>query len=212
MPPKNMSREQIQTEQNIILKNALLIVAEEGHNNISMRKLAKMCKFSHTKIYYYFKNKDAILISLIEDGFSILNSSVVDECNKAKNEKERIIACLTQLYRFGIEKPNHFNLMFGIDSPKCSDFLEKDVSAEDAKKQREKAFEFYDYLMNIINDYASSVGAKLNDQERLNIFIQISGIVWLENSRILKELDHDKDSLFESTLTTVLQIIRSKST
>ncbi len=212
MPPKNMSKERIEAEKNTILEHALNIVGEEGYRSISMRKIGKSCNFSHAKIYYYFANKDEILLSLVDNGFSILKNKVVEECEKETNPKQKLITYLTEIYNFGIKKANYFNLMFGIEVPKYSDLLSKGKieEIENLHAYKEKALEFYMYYTKVIKDYATTLNTTLTDDEVLNSFIQVSGIIWLENSKLLKEIDHDKDSLFESTVNNILHNLSNK--
>ncbi len=209
MPPKNMSKEKIEIEKNIILDSALAIVAEDGHRALSMRKIGAKCNFSHAKIYYYFSNKDEILLTLVDRGFKILKNRFVESCDQVSDNKEKFITTLTQLYNFGIDEPNYFNLMFGIEVPKCSDFLVSEVSSNYALEQKENAMFFYNYYTNIVKDYCNENNFNISQDEMLNIFIQVSGIIWLENARLLIELDHDKSSLFKSTLNNIIKFIES---
>lgn len=211
MPSKSMSKEKFEYERNIILDCSLAIVSEEGYGGVSMRKIGKLCDFSHTKVYYYFSNKDEILLSLVDNGFSILKDRVENECDKISDSKDKLIACLKEIYRFGINEPNYFNLIFGIEVPKYTDFLSKEVSNNNLDAYMKKATQFYSYYSNIVSDYAKSINLSLSNEEIINIFIQISGIVWVENARLLKEIGQDKDILFESTLESIILSLNLKS-
>lgn len=209
MPPKNMSKEKIEIERNIILDSALSIVGEDGHRALSMRKIGARCNFSHAKIYYYFSNKDEILLTLVDKGFKILKNRFVEACEQVSDNKEKFITSLAQIYNFGIDEPNYFNLMFGIEVPKCNDFLISGVSSNDALAQKENAMVFYNYYTDIVKGYCSENNFDISRDEILNIFIQVSGIVWLENARLLIELDHDKSPLFNSSVDNIIKFIES---
>ncbi len=210
MPPKKMSKDKIESEKRLILNNALTIVGKEGYRGISMRKIAECCNFSHAKIYYYFSNKDEIIFTLVDNGFDMLMNKVVVGCEKESTNKAKFITCLKQLYLFGINESNYFNLMFGIEVPKCSDFLSKKLLNHDVIAQKEKAIEFYNFYSNTTQNYARSINIDLNQDEILNIFIQISGIVWLENAKLLQEIGHDKDTLFNVTLNNIISFLNLK--
>lgn len=209
MPPKNMSKERVEIEKNIILNSALDIVGEDGYRAISMRKIGARCNFSHAKIYYYFSNKDEILLSLVDNGFSILKNRLIEECEKQSTNKDKFITCLSQIYEFGINEPNYFNLMFGIEVPKCNDFLATSTLNKEAIAQKENAMAFYNYFSNTVKEYSSEMNFNITRDEILSVFIQVSGIVWLENAKLLKELDHDKSPLFKSTVNNIIKFIEA---
>jgi AcrR family transcriptional regulator len=52
-----------------LLKSASLIIKEQGVENLSMRKLADVVGVSRTAPYHHFKDKNALLCALAEQGF-----------------------------------------------------------------------------------------------------------------------------------------------
>ncbi len=209
MPPKNMSKERVELEKQTILDSALSIVGNEGYRAISMRKIGKDCNFSHAKIYYYFSNKDEILLTLVDNGFKILKEKIIQECQKQSNNKDKFITCLTQIYEFGINEPNYFNLMFGIEVPKCSDFIATTNLNKEAIAQKENAMVFYNYFSNVVKEYSHENSFNITRDEILSVFIQVSGIVWFENAKLLKEINQSKETLFDSTVKNIVKFIES---
>ncbi len=206
MPPKNMTVEQRQEEKNIILRQSLKILSEEGYQNVTMRKIGRACNFSHAKIYYYFDNKDEVIASLVDNGFEILRTQLEEYCEKVSTGKEKFIEVLKGVYNFGIKEPNYFNLMFGFGTPKCSDF-----SGTRSTTVKEHASYFYGYYSDVINNYAKELGVTLTRDEVLTIFIQVTGVVWFENAKLLAEIEHNKEDLIECTINNVLLFLSSKS-
>ena len=92
-----------------ILKASRDIVANEGLNALSIRKLAKNCNVAVGSIYNYFSSKDDLMISTIEsvweDIFRIDDSSV--SCDDFLKYLSDIFTHLTR----GIKKyPNFFTI------------------------------------------------------------------------------------------------------
>jgi len=56
--------------RNTILEHAARIIAQKGYAGFSIRKLALSIDYSPRTIYLYFKDKDAILLSLVEDSYA----------------------------------------------------------------------------------------------------------------------------------------------
>ncbi len=206
MPPKNMSNKKRDEEKSIILAHTLKILSEQGYEAVTMRNIGKECNFSHAKIYYYFSNKDEVVSSLVDNGFEILKSEIIKSCNEVSTNKDRFIKVLKTIYNFGINKSNYFNLMFGFDTPKYSK-----VSDTSSKTIREDTAVFYEYYSSIVRYYLDEINVSLTKDEILSIFIQVTGIVWFENSKFLVEIDHDKDDLIECTINNILSFLSIKA-
>lgn len=78
----------------IILKAAHELTEKEGLDGISIRKIADMIEYSPAIIYHYFKNKDEIIIRLLELDYQKLLSvlSVLQTGEKTPEEKLRASA------------------------------------------------------------------------------------------------------------------------
>lgn len=200
MPPKIMTAEQREKEKELILKASLELVEESGYRNITVRKIALKCNRAHGTIYNYFDNKDEILLSLVDKGFNILKQHLHAINREELSKKQNFVNMLTVIYNFGINEPNYFNLMFGIEVPKCSDFILIEGIEGKAISQKENAIEFYNLYTRTCLDYCS----KMSEENILNVFIQVAGIVWLENARILKEINFDKKRIFNSTMCEIV--------
>lgn len=65
--------------QNEIIEAAKAIIHEKGHEAITVRNLAELTGYSHTSLYYYFKDLNALLWALrfdmIEDMITELTST-----------------------------------------------------------------------------------------------------------------------------------------
>src|SRR6185369_1180340 len=62
--------------QKLILDAAMETFLEKGYEDISIRNIAEKIEYSPTTIYLYFKDKDAILYALHQEGFRIMNSKM----------------------------------------------------------------------------------------------------------------------------------------
>lgn len=52
------------------------IIAKEGFDNLSIRKIAKKIEYSPSIIYHYFKDKDDILNSVMKSGYMKIVNAV----------------------------------------------------------------------------------------------------------------------------------------
>ncbi len=93
---------------------ASLLIQENGVDALSMRKLADVVGVSRTAPYHHFKDKNALLCAIAEEGFRLqatIINSVSDDCTKDVSEQ---FAEFVQSYiRFASEHPAHYDLMYG---------------------------------------------------------------------------------------------------
>jgi AcrR family transcriptional regulator len=52
-----------------ILTTAIEVIAQSGHEALTIRKLAREIEYSPRTIYLYFEDKDALLRDVVEEGF-----------------------------------------------------------------------------------------------------------------------------------------------
>jgi AcrR family transcriptional regulator len=74
MKSKSMARREREREtlRKTILRAAREILVTEGYEAISLRTIADMIEYSAAALYLHFKDKDAILQALIDEGFEEL--------------------------------------------------------------------------------------------------------------------------------------------
>ena len=72
MPPKEKTPAEKAAERARILDAALEILATDGYQGLTMRRLGQQIGASATKIYLYFVNKDEVYLSVIIEGYRLL--------------------------------------------------------------------------------------------------------------------------------------------
>lgn len=199
--------EKIELEKKIILEKSLEIVINEGYSNLSMRKIGKSCDFSHAKIYYYFSNKEEIILELVTLGFIELRNATEKSLELIESQKERFSVMMRQLYKFGIENSNYFNLMFGFDTPKTKEQLSIDPKSNVFNSFGTESEKYYQLFEDVTKEYADISDDK---GQVIGFFIEVAGIVWLENSRLLSERNYKSDTLFQYTLDRMINFIEAK--
>lgn len=68
-----------------ILAKAKILYAEKGFDGTSMRDIAQAASVNLSLIYYYFKNKEDLLVSILEEGFLRLNETLAKELDKSND-------------------------------------------------------------------------------------------------------------------------------
>jgi AcrR family transcriptional regulator len=106
-------REQEKEElRQTILKVAGDLFLEQGYDHFSMRRVAEEIGYSVATLYLYFRDKDALLFAIVDEGFTIFAQQLEAEAIKSNDPWTRI-GNLAQVYiDFGLRHPVYYQLMF----------------------------------------------------------------------------------------------------
>ncbi len=100
-----------------ILQHARSLLIEEGIQQFSMRKLAKVAGCSPGTLYVYFKNREAILGQLVEDAFDELHKQLMSIERSAPDPLQTLRDLLYAYARFGLNHQDHYQFAFMIQRP-----------------------------------------------------------------------------------------------
>ena len=91
-----------------VLDRALVVVAEEGANRLSLRSIAADLQVSHTAPRHHFGSNAGLLTAIAVEGFVMLGESL-----RRLRENDAPFLDLGVAYvRFAVEHPAHFAVMF----------------------------------------------------------------------------------------------------
>jgi len=100
------------------LKNALIeagieILAREGVNGLSLRKVARKAGVSHAAPYAHFADKQALVAAIATDGHTKIHARFVAIMERYPNDPLRQLVETAWAYvEFGFEEPDHFRITF----------------------------------------------------------------------------------------------------
>lgn len=99
--------------RNALIEAGVKMLAEEGEQNFSMRKLARAAGVSHNAPYMHFADKEALLVAIAEQGFAILSQVVSEAIEQGEGDWDlQLKKCSWAYVRFALEHPSHLNVMF----------------------------------------------------------------------------------------------------
>lgn len=105
-----------------ILDAARKLLLENGYDNLSMRKIASEVGCKAATIYYYYKNKEAIVEALIEEGNRLHYRISKEIANKHINPLLRFEALLWTSMEFGLNNPAYFEILYLLTQRKRNGF------------------------------------------------------------------------------------------
>ncbi|MFW6074723.1 MAG: TetR/AcrR family transcriptional regulator [Chloroflexota bacterium] len=98
-----------------IMEAASELFLTDGYEAVSVRKIAEKANISHGTIYIHFKDKDDLLYQVSEEQFSRLMSRL-RRLPRSREPLRRIEDALLEIMRFGLDHPNDFQLMMGLQT------------------------------------------------------------------------------------------------
>ncbi len=193
MPKPARPAQEIEEIRRRILDEALLMIAAEGFDGMTMRGLADKFGFSAKTLYNYFSCKEEIYLMVLTHGFELLNSRLVEALEGLDDPVERLRTLCRTYVDFGIHNANYYNIMFNWDVPKYNDY--KDTVMEPiARAEKMTAFKMAD----IVGAVAGEISERYGNFPRseigylvLRLWTALHGVVSLFNSRGMHEYESD---------------------
>ena len=103
----------------LILDGARRVFEREGHDKLSIRKVAREIDYSPGTIYLYYKDKDALLLALHEDAFA-RKSQLFAPLMSLSDPRARLEAMGRAYISHALSQPSDFHLMFVDACPMAS--------------------------------------------------------------------------------------------
>lgn len=165
-----------------IINSALAIALEKGFENSRMDDIVDHSKLSKGTIYYYYKSKKDLYLSLVDFWFIEYSTGILSTLDKKESASDQLIALFTYFIYQYKKSPSTFELMI--------EFWRMSRLDHDFNYKLQKIYtQFLDYIAEIIltgidNEEFKDVDPKIT---ALSILINIEGIKWFsifENSNV----------------------------
>ena len=100
-----------------ILDAARKIVAKEGFQGLSVRKITKLMDYSPGIIYHYFKNKEAIVEALVSEGYGRILATVATVSREESSPEAEIKERFTKYIKAALAAPEEYKAFLLNDNP-----------------------------------------------------------------------------------------------
>ena len=120
------ARQKAQIRQEII-DAARDILAREGYEQLSMRKVAERIEYSPTAIYLHFEDKRDLVFQVCEETFGRLVGELESLESDVKDPLARLRDALRRYVAFGLRHPQHYLATFvAVPSDQTPEDIERD--------------------------------------------------------------------------------------
>lgn len=96
-----------------LLREAGVLLREQGVEGVSLRRLAERAGVSRTAPYHHFEDKNALLCALAEEGFRRLDTLMEQVAMTGDNQEAALRQFVRGYLNFAIDDPEQYELMFG---------------------------------------------------------------------------------------------------
>jgi AcrR family transcriptional regulator len=195
---REREREEIRT---LILDAARELFAAQGYEAVTMREIAKRIEYSPTAIYFHFKDKEALLHEICDADFGTLAHQLAETARIA-DPIEKLRATGAAYFRFGVEHPNHYRLMFMTPHPP--------LHSEDSQLRRgNPAEDAYQFLKDIVAEAIAQgrFRPELNDVELVaqTIWAGVHGVISLQIAKCNEDWVEWRD--LETRAKTMIDVL-----
>lgn len=206
MSKTTRSEQEIEDVKKRILDESLIILRDEGFENLSMYKLGKRTDMTAANIYNYYKNKDQLIIAIHKKTFEMLYDALVRAIENEEDSIAKLKKIISSFIDFGKSYPNYYDLMFNRRVPQVSDYIgtsEEELSREEYTTSVRNLNLVLDVGKEIISSRPELKGM---DTELIfiKIFGEFHGLLSLYNSGILKEIVKNPDQVINRVADDVL--------
>ena len=165
MGPRERREREREEIRGRILDAARELFVAEGYEAVTMRRIAERIEYSPTAIYFHFKDKETLLHEICDADFLTLAHQLGDAAQIA-DPIEKLKATGLAYFRFGVDYPNHYRLMFMTPHPPLGDDhdVEKGNPEQDA----------YAFLKQIVEQ---AIGEKRFRRELTDVEL-LSQTIW----------------------------------
>lgn len=95
-----------------LLQAAQKVVASEGHEQLSIRRLAQETQVSPGAPYHHFPDKRSLLLAVALEGYQMLNGTAISAKQTAKTPEKPLFDACKNFLAFAGENPRLMTLMY----------------------------------------------------------------------------------------------------
>lgn len=174
------------------------LVRERGFNGTTTRQIAEQCELSEATLFWYFKSKDEIFVSLLFEGIAFMNNGLEAIRADEASPKEK----LSRLWSFFSEvrsrHPEYFHVFSYLGHPESTSAVTEEVKQEIARRSGDNFRLFTDLIEEMLGSDNTRLVADL-------LWGSFVGLMVLRDSRLnLGARPHPTDAELKSALDMLM--------
>lgn len=213
MPPREKTPAEKAAEKARILDAALDILAADGYEGLTMRRLGQKIGASATKIYLYFVNKDEVYLSVVIEGYRQLCDSLRQAMETVSSGEAQFDAFLHTYLEFAWSHPTFYEVMALKKVPMQADYAGTEME-EVARRKYEAGMEVFTLTRQVMEHYLSDKGYTLQvsrDAAAFSIIVFLNGLLNTYYNRLAHTVFSDLDQLLGDCIRLLKNSFRNSA-
>ncbi|MGL1891034.1 MAG: TetR/AcrR family transcriptional regulator [Spirochaetaceae bacterium] len=97
-----------------MLKSALVLFANEGYENVGIQKIVDSVQVKKPTLYHYFGSKQGLLITLLDDYYTIFFNNLVTTANYNGDIVLTLESIVKLYYQVAINSPEYYRFLLSL--------------------------------------------------------------------------------------------------
>ncbi|MBP6661444.1 MAG: TetR/AcrR family transcriptional regulator [Chitinophagales bacterium] len=182
-----------------ILDVAKDIAANDGWQNVTIRKICEQIHYTAPVVYQYFASKEMILQSLRKDGFVQVFNLFEEVDKKYKLPEKRLFEYALTWWNFAIQHPEIYQVMFNLQGAVC-------LQNESSVKINNNVMDYYHPAFKLLNKKAKR-SEEYNLELTDNLIAIIHGFISMNMANKIKSGNEKALVVFKNSLQRFIQSI-----
>ena len=211
MPPREKTPAEKSAEKARILEAALDILAADGYEGLTMRRLGQKIGASATKIYLYFVNKDEVYLSVVIEGYRQLCDALRQAMDGVNGGETRFDTFLHTYLEFAWAHPTFYEVMALKQIPMQADYVGTPMEAV-ARRKYEAGMEVFNLTREVMEDYLREKGYAFpmaRDVAAFSIIVFLNGLLNTYYNKLAQTVFSDLDQLLDDCIRLVKSAFRN---
>jgi AcrR family transcriptional regulator len=182
--------EDVEATKNKIIENALHIITKHGYEGFTMKALAKRLGTVAPGIYYYYANKEEILLSARRQGFLLIYEQAKRVYDSHTDPFCKLQAVTKAYIDFSLKYPHYYKILITMDVPLSPSFVGtplQDMAFQVVEARKPSS----NLIIRIMEEMADTYHSFPKEQAQIQFMLWLSGIhgiASLHSNNILKGL------------------------
>lgn len=135
-----------------ILQAARELFYEKGFGATTMDEIAERSEHGKGTIYNYFKGKDDLYVSIIEEGFRELNEKMIEAVRHKRGIEEKVRAAYFAYVYHNLDNPEYFRITLHF----MNEDVRENISPEMRRKLNDMALKMLGYCAGVVREGAEA--------------------------------------------------------
>lgn len=182
-----------------ILDVAKDIAANDGWQNVTIRKICEQIHYTAPVVYQYFASKEMILQSLRKDGFVQVFNLFEEVDKKYKLPEKRLFEYALTWWNFAIQHPEIYQVMFNLQGAVC-------LQNESSVKINNNVMDYYHPAFKLLNKKAKR-SEEYNLELTDNLIAIMHGFISMNMANKIKSGNEKALVVFKNSLQRFIHSI-----